>query len=566
MFNMRKSILATAILAATFGLTACGGSSDKKETPVAEPVNTAPKDIKVTLTDGALFLGNVAGTTAGTISATDSDSGDTLTFTTTDENFEISGSSLILKSGASIDSETVDVTISVSDNVNAVVEETVTLTVSQLENYYGFNSKFEENKSAVSYSGQIARHALLNEVKKYIGTLTVAHVNDNNITAEQVESHLNALFADYDSIAENEFTFTDITNLKQKTFADIASTGKSLKGKIAGNDSSKQTKNWLVEGTFIGWTDFGSELKTPEGLLNHLFSVIVSQVQMTNDGEQVSDYYGNPISKLFITPEGLDLQQLVQKHLLGAIMFSQGTDDYLEDGLTSDNTKQDKDTKPYTSLEHQFDEGFGYFGATRDYLAYTDEEIAKKSGRPEYQGQHDTNGDLLIDLNSELIFGNSANAGKRDRGAVVATDFSADAMNAFIAGRKIISEAAPNALSDSETEELNKQRDIAVDAWEKAIAATVVHYINAVLIDLDNGAQENFTSLAKHWSELKGFALNFQFSPFSPMSESDFAKLHILVGDKPDLENIVQYKEKLIEASDIIQATYDFNAENVVNW
>jgi hypothetical protein len=152
MFNMRKSILATAILAGTLGLTACGGSSDSKEKPV-EPINTAPSNITITLAEGQSFMGNVSGTNAGALSATDADSGDTLTFSTADENFDIIDNTLVLKDDASISTDSIDVTISVTDSVNTAVEETVTINVSQLSDYYGFNSKFLDNKSSVSYSG-----------------------------------------------------------------------------------------------------------------------------------------------------------------------------------------------------------------------------------------------------------------------------------------------------------------------------------------------------------------------------------------------------------------------------
>jgi len=584
MFNMRKSFLATAILAGTLGLTACGGSSDSKEKPVEPPVNVAPSAPTI---GTSVINDDATGFVIGTLSATD-DTTTTLTYSVEDTRFEIADGQLKLKNGFAFNFEqeasaTITVAVTVSDGSLSTSAD-LTLTIEDVVaekgvNLYEFDSKFLDG-SSVSYSGQIARQSLLNEIKKYIGTLTVENVDAGSITATQVESHLNALFADYDAISENEFTFVDPTNYKQKTFADISSSGKSLSGKIAGNDSGKQTKDWLVEGTFVGWNDFGTEAKTPEGLVKHMFSMIVAQIQNHNDGEVLIDPAGNTITKLFVTPEGLDLQQLVQKHLLGAVMFSQGTDDYLEDGLLADNTAQDKGTKAYTSLEHQFDEGFGYFGATRDYLEYSDDEISSKGGRDDYQGKHDTDADALIDLNSEFIFGNSANAAKRDRGTksnVNPTDFSASAMNAFIAGRKIINDAVPNALSAEQVTAVEAQRDIAVLNWEKAIAATVVHYINDVIND-DSGdiddistgsyTASQFAAFTKHWAEMKGFALNFQFSPFSPVTEENFAKIHASFGDKPALlqADIASYKEGLLEARQLIQDAYNFDAENVANW
>ena len=63
--------------------------------------------------------------------------------------------------------------------------------------------------------------------------------------------------------------------------------------------------------------------------------------------------------------------------------------------------------------------------------------------------------------------------------------------------------------------ELKAHRDAALSAWEKAIAATVVHYINDVIGDME-AEDYSFYDHAKHWSEMKGFALSFQFNRRSP--------------------------------------------------
>ena len=67
---------------------------------------------------------------------------------------------------------------------------------------------------------------------------------------------------------------------------------------------------------------------------------------------------------------------------------------------------------------------------------------------------------------------------------------------------------------------------------------------------------------------MKGFALNFQFSPFSPVSDENSAKIHELFGEKPVMlqADIEAYKASLLEARQLIQAAYNFDAENVANW
>ena len=292
---------------------------------------------------------------------------------------------------------------------------------------------------------------------------------------------------------------------------------------------------------------------------------------------------------VYINYDGTDLNQLIQKFLLMSVAYSQAADDYLDEnkGLATDNITGDKDgTKPYSKLEHQFDEGFGYFGAARDYLSYNDNEIAGKvsseeDGRSDWNGKHDTDGDGKIDLLSEINFGNSVNAGKRDRGSksnANPTDFSKQAMDAFLAGRKLINDASGTELTDDQKTELVGYRDVALDAWERSVVATVIHYINDLRADLEpletGSGDFNFTTAAKHFSEMKGFALGLQFNPYSPIAGSDdtkfakFVELHELLKDAPVLDEskVADYRADLSAASDLLQTAYDFDADNVTNW
>lgn len=583
--NLRKSLLTTSILAATLSLTACGGSSSNNNNPEPKkPVtNAAPTDIAIS---GSAVNDDVVGAEVGTLSATDdSSTGLSYSIKSGGEIFEIVDGKLKLKGGIALNYEQetdhqASVEIEVKDAGGLTFAKTFTITITDVDavagvNLYEFDSKLASG-SSVTYTGQVARHALSADIKKYIGKLTASYVDENNLTAADVKAHLLAMWGDYEAVKDNALDFG--SNVKQKTFAEISSSGKELKGKVAGNDAAKMKKQWLTEGTFKGWDNFGTQAKTPEGLFLHFVDLLVAQIEKHKSGEELKDPAGNIITKLYISADGYDLNQLIQKHTLGAVMFSQGTDDYLEQGLEADNTKPQKDGKAYTALEHQFDEGFGYFGAARNYLEYSDDEIASKGGRPEFKGKNDYSADGLIDLGSEFNWGNSTNAAKRDRGAQMRTDFTATAMNAFIQGRKIINENVPNALSTEQMTALKAQRDIAVANWEKAIAATVVHYINDLTADLtklEDGqyTAAEFATLAKHFGEMKGFALNFQFSPFSPFmadaaSEAKFAELHTLLGEKPALAqaDIAAYKANLVKARDLLQEVYGFDAENVQNW
>jgi len=438
---------------------------------------------------------------------------------------------------------------------------------------YAFESRFVDGASSVAYSGQTYRHVLIDELNAWIAGM-----------GDAIDGGSFQPAADGDVVASLDFYFrfdsasngsTGLTAydfdlpLLQGTFDDISS-DKDLVGKLAGNDSATDHMDWST--AFGGWSDAsiaasGGSIDSPEGLVLAFFETLEDNaigraegtVRQGPDGAQLPVY---------VTETGLDLRQLTQKFLLMAVTFSQAADDYLDDdtdgkGLLAPNT-QDGDNA-YSTLEHQWDEGFGYFGASIDYSAWTDAAIADGAVM-------DLDGDGSIDLGSEVNFGASTNAAKRDAGATVATDFTAEAFAGFRTGRAIIA-AAGDTLTDDEMAALMTERDRAIGAWESAIAATVVHYINDTLGDMDAMGTDDysFTDHAKHWSELKGFALGFQFNPRSPLSDADFAQFHQLVGDAPVLESagaeaLDAYRADLLAARDLLQTAYGFDPQNVENW
>ena len=390
------------------------------------------------------------------------------------------------------------------------------------------------------------------------------------------------------------------------TYGDI-STGKNLHKKIAGGDGEGGGEtSRLIDGEFFGWDEGSPTL--PIDLVNHW---IQKQAELASDGVAtiVVDATGaSSAAHVNVDAHGRNYRQLMQKFLMGAVNFSQGTNDYFMTNFIGTNSEginyvaaQDG-TKSYTYAEHKFDEGFGYYGAARDGMDYTDLEARAKSGRDEYKnGYHDSNGDGMIDLRSEYFFGHSQNCAKRDAGSASGpnpTDFSTEVMVPILAARQILSNAANKAnpeLTEAENTKMQEHIHHASVAWEKCIAATAVHYVNDVLNDIaeyTNGAPAsvgNFENVAKHWSELKGFALSLQFSPTSPFRDEavtavdldDLKMVLSLIGDAPVLADgsqngvpasgsaedaVYAYAGKLVKARSIMQEAYGFSDHNTVTW
>ena len=422
---------------------------------------------------------------------------------------------------------------------------------------YSFESRFQEGES-VSYSGQTLRHVLISDLTDYVGSLNETLETTPGFDASVVEATLLSYYEfDSDTQGENSLRLTSEPPLLQTNY-DSISKGKDLFGKVAGQDAGgeKDHKDWSTE--FVGWKDesissSGGSISSPDGLLRAFFATIGQNAQLQANLDESRAGLSTAQTAL-----GQDLEQLTQKFLLGAITFSQAADDYLDEGLSGDNTAADEGST-YSVLEHSWDEAFGYFGASRDYLKQSDADISAGVRK-------DSNGDNLIDLTSEFNFGVSVNAAKRDVGSLSGTNFREQAMSAFLEGRALIAQEAPAS-------EIAVQAKRAVNAWENSLAATCVHYINEVLTDQERlGSDEyDFSNHAKHWSELKGFALAFQFNPDSPFADGDFALFHDYLKDAPVLEGATDEEKlaflvDLIKARDLLQKTYQLSADDVENW
>jgi hypothetical protein len=435
---------------------------------------------------------------------------------------------------------------------------------------YTFASKIDNGVSSVSYSGQGTRHVLINELKALIGSDALQAV----ASKEEALDMLNQVYLvgtkgsdTVFSLAEENLYTGDQTatpvsitpsepntnTLAQADFS-VLSGDKNLKGKLAGQD------NDLTQ-AFIGWeitlTGEQTDNDKPDLLIQQWFDAIAD---LAIDGD---------VETRFVGDNGLDYQQLVQKFLLGAVTYSQAADDYLKPtkGLIKQNSIGDKDgEKMYTSLEHQWDEGFGYFGASQDYNSRTDAEIKAAA-------DFDTNGDTEIDLYAEYSFGHSINAVKRDLGAEVATDFSKAAMDAFLNGRQLIQDNFGTDPVDGSGYHtyLSENAETALNNWENAIAATVIHYINDVITETQTiGSQAEMTlaGRAKHWAEMKGFALSLQFSPVSQINTEDLTAVLNAMGEAPvaSINQVAASVTNLEDARAIMQSAYGFDATNVTNW
>ena len=337
---------------------------------------------------------------------------------------------------------------------------------------------------SVSYTGQIARHALHDSLKKLAGS-------GNGAENAELKARMTAYF---DGKDEGRMILAPKTKGKfviSQTGVDDISKGKNLAGK---------TFKGTVAGMPNGMT--GAELVT----------LWIDKASMANKG--------------FDAENGYDYPQLISKFIMGAVFYNQAVDGYLDEYLGPDKKPNDKPYKkgaPYTGKEHAWDEAFGYFGAPAHTMSLTPRDvynIAKR--RDEGFAAADRNKDGMVDLKSEMAFGPAYyaagfDASVYDKGN--ATSYLHTITRSFLDGRKLLAAAAGEKLTDAQRSELKGYAAVIAENWEKVLAEAVFKYAGSVYKDMaklktiteaNGDPARQFRKYVKHWGELKGFALALQ--------------------------------------------------------
>ena len=384
-----------------------------------------------------------------------------------------------------------------------------------------FESRFEEHagESSVSYSGQVVRNLLVNDIKTQIGT-DAGSGDATTLLSMMANDDPNRMI----------LTLTTPSSMQTK-YHDISSSHL--------NDRLDAVSDYILPGYEM------------------------------NAGDAISAWVTDAVTNGKTNADGIRLDQMVQKTLWGAVAYWQGTSKYMSKIPNDDNTMSD-DGNPYTAMEHHWDESFGYFGAARDYnTGYSDDNARKTT-------QNDSNGDGSIDFKTEFNSGWGITAAKRDLvdGVSVDYDFTGTIMNAYLEGRTLIYNQAP-------LDEILVQRDIILNTWEKVVAAVTIHYVNDVAADMaalypaDSNAgplSDLSADLNNHWGEMRGYANGLLYNDFKVIDSSDLNTILTAMGTSPvypeDGETVFyNYHEILVTTvKSLLQNAYGFSDEHMANW
>lgn len=267
----------------------------------------------------------------------------------------------------------------------------------------------------VSYTGQLNRLDMMSEISAYIKT---AHVSG---AAALDATKLKDMYADNTG---NHFSTAELNNstkqLKDKTIANAQTRFDSYFDAVAVN--SQATGTTASNG--------------------------VAGIGTTNDGKNY-----------LLNANGIEWAQVIEKELMGACFYYQGTAVYLGTG------KMDVDNKTIepgegTAMEHHWDEAFGYFGVPKDFPTNTTGLV--------FWGKYCNVHEGVYPLNQRI-------------------------MDAFLKGRA--------AISANDLTTRDEQIAILRNDWELVVAATSIYYLNKAKATLASDPVAAFHGL----SEAYGF-------------------------------------------------------------
>ena len=388
---------------------------------------------------------------------------------------------------------------------------------------YSFESRFSSGESSVSYSGQVVRNLLINDIKTQMGA---------------------------DAGSGDATTLLSMMANDNANQAILSS---------AGDMSTVQTKYHDISTSHLN------------DRLTAVESYIIPGYD-ANAGALVNGWVQECVANGKTRANGVRLDQITQKTLWGAVSYWQATSKYMSKIPNDDNSMQSGDAN-YTAMEHHWDESFGYFGAALDYNTGYSDDVDRKSGP-----YNDSNSDGSIDFKSEYNVGWAVTAAKRDDCSACDTnyDFTKTIFDAYLEGRTLITNQADLA-------DILVQRDLVMNTWEKVVAAVSIHYVNDVVADIAGLIGAGDATVApgsdatadyeNHWGEMRGYANGLLYNDFKLISDANLNRILQVMGTAPvypsdgNFDAMQAYHDSLVgEVRAIFKASYGFSDANLAGW
>jgi hypothetical protein len=328
------------------------------------------------------------------------------------------------------------------------------------------------NFENVNYSGQTARLGMLLELSTYAKSANIAGVV---LDAEKMR----AMFS----------------NTTMAGFAGSYPSDKQLK------DKTISTEQTLFE-----------------GLMDDL-SIISSSTDTASNGKA-----GRAVSvagkSYLLTNGGAEIGQIIEKGLMGALLYYQATAVYLADGkMNVDN--ETVTPGEGTVMQHHWDEAFGYLGVPIDFPSNTTGTF--------FWGNYSNNRNEILGSNATL-------------------------MNAFLKGRAAI---GAKKIED---------RDAAINAirieWQRVCIGSALHYLNGAYDSYDTDKAAFFHEI----SEGLAFVYALKFNPKASLSQAQIDAYITQLAGTTDLRKLNFYNLTKSEINTIrTNLANDFNLSGLLS-
>ena len=305
--------------------------------------------------------------------------------------------------------------------------------------------------STVAYPGQTARLDMVEEIKAVLQTA------DGGAVIE--EQTLLDMFANTDGDGGGHFSFSSEKQLKNKTFSP----------------------------------------DLDANLFENLFADAAAASQAGSQGVQAADGTAGLIERetkgttILVDANGREFTQLVEKGLMGAVFYNQIYNAYLTDAKIGNDVENTAlvDGKPYTAMEHHWDEAFGYWDPPIDFTSPWPSERASED---RFWSHYSNTVDPHLGTNAAI-------------------------MDAFIDGR--------TAIVNGDMAAKNVARDVLYEQLDLVAAAVAIHYINDTLAHLDAGyTGEAFHTLSEAWAFTNALRYNprrvLTLAEIETIMETDF--------------------------------------------
>lgn len=320
--------------------------------------------------------------------------------------------------------------------------------------------------STVSFSGQTTRIAMAEEI--------VSGLKNTTLT----EANLDAMF-DHQEGSNN---FSD---------ASLNSSSKSVRSKVAASSdffSANTTESSLIKADFDGW------------IADQVNNVYPNWSTEASKGVAGAIQEAGGGSTRYVNANGLEYNQAVAKSLIGALMTDQALNNYLGTAVLdagSNRSNQEngvnEDGKSYSTMEHKWDEAYGYvYGASQDAANPNATIGADDSFLNKYIGRVEGDADFAG------IAADIYNAFKLGRAALVAGDYTVRDAQAAIVRQKI----------------------------SEVIAIRAVYYLQQGKVGLE-AATPDMASAFHDLSEGFGFVYSLQFTRNPGSSGSFFTRTEV---------------------------------------